>query len=115
MDEVKQKFLETQSKKALIWLRYINDIFFIWTHEQEQELERFLRDLKNFTRNLCFTHKASKDLIPFLGVKVKLIHHKLETDLYMKPTDRYKYLHYLFSHLEHTKCSIVYSRNFTSQ
>ena len=95
MDEVEQKFLETQSKKAIIWLRYINDIF-IWTHEQEQELERFLRDLNNFTRNLCFTHEASKDLIPFIGVKVKLIHDKL-------------------SHPEQTKCLIVYSRNFTSQ
>ena len=32
MDEVEQKFLETQSKKLLIWLRYIDDVFFIWTH-----------------------------------------------------------------------------------
>ena len=32
MDEVEQKFLETQDKKPLIWLRYIDDIFFIWTH-----------------------------------------------------------------------------------
>ena len=29
MDEVERKFLETQSKKPLIWLRYIDDIFFI--------------------------------------------------------------------------------------
>ena len=29
MDEVEQKFLETQDKKPLIWLRYIDDIFFI--------------------------------------------------------------------------------------
>ena len=28
MDEVEQKFLETQSKKPLIWLRYTDDIFF---------------------------------------------------------------------------------------
>ena len=29
MDEVEQKFLETQSKKPLIWLRYIDDIFYL--------------------------------------------------------------------------------------
>ena len=29
MDEVEQNFLETQRKKPLIWLRYIDDIFFI--------------------------------------------------------------------------------------
>ena len=94
MDEVEQKFLETQSKKPLIWLRYIDDIFFIWTHG-EQELERFLKDLNNFTPNLSFTHEASKNCIPFLDLKVKLIDGKLETDLYMKPTDRHQYLHYL--------------------
>ena len=47
MDEVEQKFLETQSKKPLIWLRYIDDIFFIWTHG-EQELKRFLKIFKQF-------------------------------------------------------------------
>ena len=72
MYEVEQKFLETQSKKPLIWLRYIDDIFFIWTH-CEQELERFLKDLNNFTPNLSFTHEASKNCIPFLDLKVKLI------------------------------------------
>ena len=94
MDEVEQKFLETQSKKPLIWLKCIDDIFFIWTHG-EQELERFLKDLNNFTPNLSFTHEASKNCIPFLDLKVKLIDGKLETDLYMKPTDRHQYLHYL--------------------
>ena len=59
MDEVEEKFLETQSKKPLIWLRYIDDIFFIWTHG-EQELNRFLMDLNNFTPNLSFTRGASK-------------------------------------------------------
>ena len=42
--------------------------------------------------------------------KVKLIDDKLETDLYIKPTDRHQYLHYLSSQPKHTKCSIVYSK-----
>ena len=108
MDEVEQKFLETQSKKPLIWLRYIDDIFFIWTHG-EKELERFLKDLNNFTPNLRFTHEASKNGFPFLDLNVKLKDGKLETGLYKKPTDRHQYLHYLYSHPEHTKRSIVYS------
>ena len=29
MNEVEQMFLETQSKKPLIWLSYIDDILFI--------------------------------------------------------------------------------------
>ena len=35
----------------------------------------------------------------------------METDLYMKPTDRHQYLHYLSSHPEHTERSIVHSQN----
>ena len=44
VDEAERKFLETQSKKLLIWWRYIDDIFFIWAHGK-QELERFLKNL----------------------------------------------------------------------
>ena len=44
--------------------------FFIWTHG-EQELERFLRDLNNFTTNRSFTQEASKNCILFLDLKVK--------------------------------------------
>ena len=109
MDKIEQKFVETQSRKPLIWLRYIDDIFFIWVHD-EQELERFLKDLNNFTPNLSFTDQASKNCIPFLDLKVKLVDGKLETDLYMKSTDRHQYLHYLSSYLERTKHFIVYSQ-----
>ena len=98
-----QKSVTTiRTKFALIWLRYIDDIFFIWAHG-EQELERFLKDLNN----LSFTHEASKNCIPFLDLKVKVIGGKLEIDLYIKPTDRHQYLHYLSSHPEHTKCSVI--------
>ena len=87
-----KRFYKCKTKKLLIWLRYIDDIFFIWTHG-EQELGRLLKDLNNFTANLSFTHEASKNCIPFLGLKVTLIDGKLETDFYMKPTDRHQYLH----------------------
>ena len=32
MDRFQNSFLETQISKPLVWLRYIDDIFFIWTH-----------------------------------------------------------------------------------
>ena len=41
MDQVEQKFLAAQINQPLIWLRYIEDIFFIWTHG-EKELEKFM-------------------------------------------------------------------------
>ena len=75
-----KSFQKRKAKKPLIWLRYIDDIFFIWTHG-EQELERFLKDLNNFTLDLSFTHKASKNCIPFLDLQVKPIDGELETNL----------------------------------
>ena len=51
--ELEQKFLETQDKKLLIWLRYIDDIFFIWAHG-EQQLETFLNDLTSFSPQFEF-------------------------------------------------------------
>ena len=66
-----------------------------------------MKDLNNFTPNLSFTHEASKNCIPFLDLKVKLIDGKLETDLYMKPADCHQYLS---SHPEHTERSIIYSQ-----
>ena len=39
MDEFENKFLSLRSDKHQVCLRYINDIFFIWTHG-EKELNR---------------------------------------------------------------------------
>ena len=106
MNQIEQTFLETQCKNLLISLRRIDDVFFIWSHG-EQELEIFLKNLKNFTPNLSFTHEAGKNCIPFLYLKVTVIDGKLETEMYIKSTDCHQYLNYLSFHLEHTKSSIV--------
>ena len=35
MDQVEQKFLAMQINQPLMWLRHIDDIFFIWTHGEK--------------------------------------------------------------------------------
>ena len=42
MDEIETNFLDTQKIKLLVWFRYIDDVFFIWTHGKEK-LEEFLK------------------------------------------------------------------------
>ena len=101
----KAEFLETQT---FWWVRYIDDIFFIWTHGQEK-LKVFLEDLNKFPPNLKFTSDSSEENVAFLDLTVKLKQGKIETDLYVKSTDRHQYLHYTSSHPEHTKRSIVFS------
>ena len=76
----------------------------IYMDETEQS---FLQKQSKKPLSWCFTHEASKNCMPFLDLKVELIDGKLETDLYMKPTDASGHLHYLFSHLEHTERSCL--------
>ena len=109
MDDLETKFLQSQSLQPLVWFRYIDDIFFIWTHGNDK-LEKFLDDLNSFDNNIKFTHESSKDNIIFLDLIVKLSKGRLTTDLHVKDTDRHQYLHFNSSHPDHTKRPIIYSQ-----
>ena len=109
MDRLENSFLETQSLKPLVWLRYIDDIFFIWTHS-EKELKEFMRELNSFDTNIRFTYEYSDKKVSFLDLQVDIVEGKLITSLFVKPTDRHQYLHYSSCHPEHTKRSIIYSQ-----
>ena len=100
MDQVESKFLQTQKFQPLVWFRYIDDIFFIWTHGE--------RSLKN--PNIKFAYEFSEASINFLDLNVKFSSVKLQTSLYVKPTDCHQYFHFQSSHPKHTKKSIVYSQ-----
>ena len=54
MDRVEQDFLETQELQPFLWLRFIDNIFFTWTHGKE-ELKKLTEKFNNFTSSLRFT------------------------------------------------------------
>ena len=107
MDKIKTAFLETQELQSLVWFRYIDDIFFIWTNG-EQDLETFLCSLNEFHTNIKFTYESSKENIAFLDLNISVKNSKIFTDLHVKSTDRHQYLHYLSTHLNRTKRSVVF-------
>ena len=109
MDKLESDFLKSKELTPLLWYRYINDVFFIWTHGEEK-LALFLNVYNNLHLNIKFSHDSNKELIPFLDLNVKLSRNKLSTDLYIKSTGGHQYLPYTFSHPEHTKKSVVYSQ-----
>ena len=76
-----------------MWLRYIDDIFFIWTHSEE-ELQKFMGELNSFDTNIKITYKYIDKRVSFLDLQVDIVHGKLITSLFGKPTDRHQYLHY---------------------
>ena len=65
MDEVATEFLKMQELQPLVWFRYIDDIFFIRNHS-EDELNKFLENLNKSKSNLKFTYEISKDNINLL-------------------------------------------------
>ena len=109
MDRVEQDFLETQESQPLLWLRYIDDIFFIWTHGKE-DLRKFMDKFNNFTPNLRFTYESNEKSISFLELVITVSEKELKTRLHIKSTDGHQYLHYASPHPEHTKRSVVFSQ-----
>ena len=109
INEVETEFLKRQKLQPFLWLRYIDDIYFIWTHGEEK-LTQFLNELNNFHFNLKFTYETSSSTVIFLDLNVSLRNRAIHTNLYVKPTGGHRYLYYQSSHPLHIKTSIPYSQ-----
>ena len=102
MYRFKTRALKGWDKQPLLWLRFIDDIFMIWNHGQE-ELDRFIKYINNIHDKIKFTDEASTESINFLDTTVKIDSSRhLCTTLYEKPTDTHLYLHYTSAH--HRPC-----------
>ena len=92
--------------KPLIWIRYIDDIFFIWTHGADT-----LQDFINFTQSystkkqmkskIKFEINQSTERVHFLDVTIMLVDGAIATTVYSKPTDSHLYLNVHSCHPEH--------------
>ena len=96
--------------KSPIYLRYIDDLFFIWT-DTEQELKQFFQELNKVHRTIKFDYKFSTKEINFLDLTIyKDNKGTLATKVYTKPTDRQSYLYRTSAHPEHLIKSIPYGQ-----
>ena len=105
MDRFETKALDGWDKKPLLWLRFIDDIFMIWTHGLD-ELQNFIKYLNEIRPKIKFTHEQSEQSIDFLDTTVKIdSDRQLYTTLFEKPTDTHLYLHHTSAHHKpcHTK------------
>ena len=109
MDAIETDFFTSQYLQPFIWFRYIDDIFFIWTHGEEKPVQ-FLNEFNNFHPNLNFINETSKNNVNFLDLNVSLRDGAINTDLYIKPTDGHQCFHYQSSHPHHIKVSRPYNQ-----
>ena len=107
MDKFETDFLTTQNLKPWVWLRYVDDIFFVWAQGKEK-LSDFLSCLNEFHPNLKITYKYSTERINFLGVIVKKEKDEFVTNLHCKATYCHQYLHYDSRHPDDMNKSSIY-------
>ena len=93
-----RKFLQTQPKHPLLLVRYIDDIFVIWSHTKE-ELSTFLNNMNSFNPALEYTHQCSSSTVDFLELTIYKgplfpFTNVLDTRTYQKIHNLYQYLHY---------------------
>ncbi|CAJ0934573.1 unnamed protein product [Ranitomeya imitator] len=93
------------------WKRFIDDIFFVWTGTSE-DLLLFHSDLNSSISGLSFTIHSDQHSIHFLDTTVTIMSNgTLESDLYVKTTDRNSLLLYTSSHPSHIKKALQKSQH----
>ena len=106
-----RRFLHTQNKKPLLLVHYIDDIFMIWIHT-EDELKKFLIDLNSHNSALSYTYHYSLSTVDFLDLTVYksprfAVTNILDTKTFQKPHNLYQYLHYTSNHQKSVHKAII--------
>ncbi|KAK3788401.1 hypothetical protein RRG08_047309 [Elysia crispata] len=111
MGAINRRLMGFLPDKPLVWLRYIDSIFLIWTNGRAK-LKAFIQHANTFHPTIKFTSNISTIQVPLLEVMVTLLGNYNHTDLYSKPTDTFNYLHWSSCHPQHTRRSIPCSLAF---
>ena len=88
---LEEKTLESLSKNHWLWWRYVDDVFRI-SHHGENELKKFIDKLNKFNTTIKFTCDYSRERVHFLHVQVILEINRISTDLYVKERHSHQYL-----------------------
>ena len=106
MDRFGTEALENYPLKPMLWLRFIDDIFMIWTHG-EDHLMNLITYLNSIHSSIKFTHEQSHQTVNSLHIDEN---RRIYTTLYEKPTDTHLYLHYTSSHHDPCKSKGLYGQ-----
>ena len=110
MDYFERKFIYPFIKTfPLIHLRFIDDIFLIWTGSKT-DLVKILNDLNAKHPSIKFEYKILKERISFLDTKIYIKNNKLHTKIFRKKTDYQTFLNINSEHPKSLKNSIPYSQ-----
>ena len=84
-DHFENKFIYPFIKRtSLVYLRFIDDIFFIWTGNKK-DLMKFLNELNSKDESFKFEHRISKTNLTLLDNAICIKNNKLYSKIYKKP------------------------------
>jgi hypothetical protein len=94
----------------VLWKRFIDDIFMLFRGSEEQcaHLVEWLNELIPGVVKFKYQYFLKK--IEFLDLEIIIENGKLETNLFVKPTNLQLYLDYFSNHPNHCKESLIYSQ-----
>ena len=93
---------------VMLWKRFIDDVFGLFRGTEEQ-FESFVAWLNSLMPGVVsFTANFSYSKVEFLDLVIKIENGKLETDLFIKPSNLQLYLNYDSNHPEPCKTGLVY-------
>ena len=103
---LEEAYLETAPLTPHLYLRYIDDIFLIWSHGRDT-LDTFIAGLNQLKPRIKFTAEISDCSMTFLDVTVYkgprfAATGLLDTDIHYKPTNNFLYVHGSSHHPPHT-------------
>ena len=109
MAGLEEQIFEKSHFQPYLWLRYLDDIFCIWT-EGLENLKEFFGFLNNVHPSIKFTMEYSQKQINFSDVLISKNDNEssLVTSLFTKSTDSHQYLHATSCHRSIYKKSIPY-------
>ena len=110
------EFEKQTGEKPLLWLRYIDDIFFVWQGSTES-LNKFIdfcntfADSQGYKSKIKFTSSYSSKSVNFLDTTVSIEQDgSLSTNLFCKPTASHAYLHKSSYHTPHVIKAVPFSQ-----
>ena len=106
MGKFEMDFMKICSEKPTLWLRFLDDIFMVWTHSLDK-LHEFIKCLKNFHPYIKFTYDKS---IFFLMWTFCYRIITSSTCVHVKSTNIYQYVEYSSCHPRACKNGIPYSQ-----
>ncbi|KAJ8921335.1 hypothetical protein NQ315_002949 [Exocentrus adspersus] len=112
MEHFEETYVKSYINKPKIWWRYVDDVFSIWPHGQDN-LTDFLNFLNNIEPTIKFTLELEENnKLPFLDVMISKnteINSNFQTNVYRKKTNTNRYLNFDSNHHLSIKKGVIKS------